>query len=38
LSRKRRAGEYQKRRDEEVSLLQGIVRDAFEGFAESDSR
>ena len=32
LSEKRREGEFKKLRDDEVSLIEGIVRDAFEGF------
>jgi hypothetical protein len=32
LSRKRRANEFEKLRDDEVALLEGIVRDAFAGF------
>ncbi len=32
LSRKRREGEFQKLRDDEVLLLEGIVNQAFEGF------
>lgn len=32
LSKKRRAGEYEKLSDDEVTLLEGIVREAFEGF------
>jgi hypothetical protein len=34
LSKRRRSGDYQKLTDEEVLLLEAIVRDAFEGFAE----
>jgi GAF domain-containing protein len=34
LSRKRREGEFNKLRDDEVVLIEGVVRDAFEGFAE----
>ncbi len=34
LSRTRREGEFNKLRDDEVVLIEGIVRDAFEGFAE----
>src|ERR1039458_8643506 len=33
LSRKRREGEFQKLRDDEVALLEAIVNDAFEGYA-----
>jgi hypothetical protein len=33
LSRKRREGEFQKLRDDEVTLLEGIVNDVFDGFA-----
>jgi hypothetical protein len=32
LSRKRREGEFQKLRDDEVTLLEGIVNDVFDGF------
>lgn len=32
LSKKRRTGDYKALRDDEVALLEGIVRDAFEGF------
>ncbi len=32
LSKKRREGEFKKLRDEEVTLIEGIVHDAFEGF------
>ncbi|MEP6715834.1 MAG: Fic family protein [Terriglobia bacterium] len=34
LSRRRRDGEFKKLRDDEVTLLEGIVGDAFEGFEE----
>lgn len=34
LSQRRRAVEYKKLRDDEVTLLEGIVRDAFEGYTE----
>jgi hypothetical protein len=34
LSERRREDEFKQLRDEEVSLLEGIVRDAFEGFEE----
>jgi hypothetical protein len=34
LSKRRREDEFKQLRDEEVSLLEGIVRDAFEGFEE----
>ena len=34
LSRRRREDEFKQLRDEEVTLLEGIVRDAFEGFEE----
>jgi len=37
LSKKRRADEYEKLRDDEVALLEGIVRDAFTGFEEDDA-
>jgi hypothetical protein len=36
LSRKRREGEFQKLRDDEVALVEGIVRDAFEGFIDTE--
>jgi hypothetical protein len=32
LSKKRRDGEFKKLRDEEVTLIEGIVNDAFAGF------
>jgi hypothetical protein len=32
LSKKRREGEFQKLRDDEVTLIEGIVTDAFAGF------
>jgi hypothetical protein len=32
LSKKRREGEFQKLRDEEVVLIEAIVNDAFAGF------
>lgn len=35
LSRNRREGEFRQLRDDEVRLLEGIVRDAFDGFDES---
>ncbi len=38
LSRKRREGEFEKLRDAEVTLLEGIVREAFEGFDEASDR
>lgn len=38
LSKKRREGEYKKLRDEEVTLLENIVRDAFEGFDQAPNR
>ena len=31
LSRKRREDEFEKLRDDEVTLIEGIVRDTFEG-------
>ncbi len=34
LSKRRREDEFRKLRDEEVSSLESIVRDAFEGFDE----
>jgi hypothetical protein len=34
LSKRRREDEFKQLRDEEVSLLEGVVRDAFEGFEE----
>ena len=34
LSKKRREGEFNKLRDEEVRLIEGIVGDAFEGYNE----
>jgi hypothetical protein len=38
LSRKRRANEFEKLHDDEVVLLEGIVRDAFAGFEGDGSR
>jgi len=38
LSKKRREGEFKKLRDAEVTLLEGIVRDAFEGFEDGSNR
>jgi hypothetical protein len=38
LSKNRREGEFRQLRDDEVKLLEAIVRDAFEGFDESDAR
>jgi hypothetical protein len=38
LSRKRRADEFEKLRDDEVVLLEGIVRDAFAGFEADRAR
>lgn len=35
LSKKRREGEFKKLRAKEVTLIEGIVRDAFEGFARA---
>ncbi len=35
LPKSRRAGEFAKLRDDEVPMLEGIVRDAFAGFEES---
>jgi hypothetical protein len=32
LPERRRDGEFKKRKDDEVTLPEGIVRDAFEGF------
>jgi hypothetical protein len=37
LSKKRRTEEFAKLRDEEVALLEGIVRDAFEGFGDGSA-
>jgi hypothetical protein len=34
LSKKRRDGDFKNLRDDEVTLIEGIVRDAFEGFTE----
>jgi len=34
LPRRRRENEFQKLRDDEVTLVEGIVNDAFSGFAE----
>jgi hypothetical protein len=34
LSNKRREGEFRQLRDDEVTLIEGIVGDAFEGFSE----
>lgn len=38
LSKKRRQNEFRKLTDEEVILLEGVVRDAFEGFDEGADR
>lgn len=38
LSKGRRDGEFQQLRDGEVSVLESIVRDAFEGFDEGASQ
>ena len=38
LSKKRREGEFKNLRDEEVVLLEGIVRDTFAGFEGVGSR
>ena len=38
LSKNRRAGEFEKLRDDEVALLEGIVRDAFAGFEGDGAR
>jgi len=38
LPNKRRANEYKKLSDREVVMLEGIVRDAFEGFDERSDR
>ncbi|MGH9388980.1 MAG: Fic family protein, partial [Vicinamibacteria bacterium] len=38
LSRKRRDGEFQKLRDDEVTLIESVVRDAFEGLDEDSPR
>ena len=35
LPTKRRDGEFKRLRDDEVVLVEGIVRDAFSGFAEA---
>jgi hypothetical protein len=32
LSKRRREGEFKKLRDEEVTLIEGVVNDAFAGF------
>ena len=37
LSKKRRAEEFRKLRDDEVASLELIVRDAFDGFADADA-
>jgi len=34
LSKKRREGEFKQLRDDEVALIEGIVRDAFKGFED----
>jgi hypothetical protein len=38
LSKRRREGEFRELTDKEVGLLEGIVRDAFEGFNEGPER
>jgi hypothetical protein len=38
LPKNRRADEYKKLRDDEVTLVEGIVRDAFEGFDDGAHR
>jgi hypothetical protein len=38
LSKKRRQGEFRKLRNAEVTLIEGIVRDAFEGFDAGSGR
>jgi hypothetical protein len=38
LSKRRRTGDYQKLVDEEVALVEGIVRDAFDGFEDGSRR
>jgi hypothetical protein len=38
LPRKRREGEFNKLRDDEVALLEGIVGEAFEGFDQGSGR
>ena len=37
LSKKRREGEFKKLREEEVTLIEGIVNDAFDGFEGGSS-
>jgi len=32
LSKKRREGEFNRLRDDEVTVIEGIVRDTFDGF------
>jgi hypothetical protein len=38
LSKKRREGEFKKLREEEVTLIEGIVHEAFEGFDQGSGR
>jgi arylsulfatase A-like enzyme len=38
LPKRRRQNEFRKLRDDEVTLIEGIVRDAFEGFDEPAER
>jgi hypothetical protein len=35
LSKKRREGEFSELRDDEVSLIEGVVADSFAGFDEA---
>ncbi len=37
LSKKRREGEFNMLRDDEVTLIEGIVNEAFAGFSSSSS-
>jgi hypothetical protein len=38
LSKRRRENEFHKLTDEEVALLEGVIRDVFEGFDEGSRR
>ena len=38
LSKKRREGEFQNLRDDEVALIEGIVNDEFAGFGERTTK
>jgi hypothetical protein len=38
LSKKRREGEFKKLREEEVTLIEAVVHEAFEGFDQASGR